>query len=59
MMDNGPEVASLAAGLRELLEGLGEFGAFVLAAAPPLGGKSWKTARALLIAVPPVVASDA
>lgn len=59
MMDNGPEVASLATGLRELLEELGEFGASVLTAAPPLGGRSWKTTRALLVTVPAVAASDA
>lgn len=58
MVDNGPEIAKFAVGVHDLLRGLGEMGASLLAAAPPAGGGPWATARIMLSAVPPVV-SDA
>lgn len=58
MVDNGPEVASLAAELVELLDALGDMGTTLLNTAPPSGGGPWSTARDMLASVPPVV-SDA
>lgn len=54
MIGRGPDVAALAANVKDLLELLGGLGRSLLQAMPPGGGRVWKSAVEMLQAVPPV-----